>query len=162
MKTKTIISEITHDDLVDLLSTALTGSYIFGCDYDMSDYRKLENPSDNDSIEDKLARLLLAGKTIIIFDTLAECEEDFYGSLWHTFDGEHNTMDYMVSLKDIKNGLQKCIDGTFKKTIGCETEEESYMRRCMVNFMNPESGDFDQPQAESIMQVIIFGGLIYG
>lgn len=39
MKTKTTITELTHDDLVDLFSTALCGSYYLSADYTIEDRR---------------------------------------------------------------------------------------------------------------------------
>lgn len=161
METKTIITNITKEDLVDLFSTAFYGSNIFGVDYDIYEFRKIPNPDDCECFEDKLAKMLLNGKTITIYDMYAEYEEDFHGSLWHQWDEDNGTMDYQVSLKDIEKGLQKCFDGTFKVNNGCD-EEIPYMRKCVTNLINIENGDLDLPQAENILQVVVFGQIIYG
>lgn len=161
MKTKTTIVEIYHEDIVNLLSTALYGSDFFGIDYDSNEYRKLPEPNENDTIEDMCAKLLLNGKHVTIRDIYAEDEEDFHGGLHHEWDSEYEEMEYTVSLADIKRGLQKCLDGTFKKNDGCG-DEVGYIKMCMTNYMDSESFDFDLPQAESIMQIIVFGQLIYG
>lgn len=161
MKTKTIITEINHDDLVNLFSTALYGSQYWGVDYDTNGFRKIPNPDDCECIEDKLAKMLLNGKPITIYDMYAEDEEDFHGDLWHQWDGDNGTMDYLVNLKDIEKGLQKCLDGTFKVNDGCD-EEISYMRKCVTNLIDSENGDLDLYEAQNILQVIVFGKIIYG
>ena len=161
MKTKTIITDITKEDLVNLFSTALYGSQYLGADYDPNEYRKIPNPDDCGCFEEKLAKMLLNGKPITIYDMYAEDEEDFYGDLWHQWDGDNGTMDYLVNLKDIEKGLQKCLDGTFKVNNGYD-EEIPYMRKCVANLIDRENGDLDLPQAENILQVIVFGQIIYG
>ena len=161
MKTKTTITEITHDDIVNLLSTGLYGSQFLGVDYSVGDYRKIPNPDEYDCIEDKCAKLLLNGKSIVIYDMYAEDEEDFHGKLYHSWDSDNKTMDYTITLSDIKKGLQKCLDGTFKVNDGCD-EEISYMRKCVANLIDSENGDLDLYEAQNILQVIVFGQIIYG
>lgn len=153
MKTRTIIEEINHDDLVDLLSTALYGSSMFACDYSKDEYREFCQVDENDCIEDKMAKLLLAGKSIRIGDMYAEDEDDHYKGLnsYH-WDDEREIMWYDVTLDDIRIGVQRCLD--------CK-DDDGYIRRCAVDFINGV-GDMDMPEAESIMQVILWEGLIYG
>ena len=159
MKTKTTITEITHNDIVNLLSTAIYGSQLFGVDYSIEDYRKIPNPDEYNCIEDKCAKLLLNVKSIVIFDMYAEDEEDFHGKLYHSWDSDNATMDYTITLSDIKKGLQKCLDGTFKINSGCD-EEVEYIRKCMSDLMN--DGDLDLYEAQNILQIIVFGQIIYG
>lgn len=159
MKTKTIITEITHDDIVNLLSTGLYGSQFLGVDYSIEDYRKIPNPDEYDCIEDKCAKLLLNGKSIVIYDRYSEDESDFYGILSHKWDKEYEVMDYKVTLDNIISGLQKCLDGTFKINDGCD-EEVEYIRKCMSDLMN--DGDLDLYEAQNILQIIVFGQIIYG
>lgn len=154
MKTKTIIESIDHEDLVDFLSTALYGSNIFSCNYSKETYEKYCETSENDCIEDKMAKLLLRGDEISIGDMYAESNDESYGNLSHEWDDEHEIMWYDVTLDDIKRGVQKCLDGT-------GDDEEEYLRRCAMDFVNGE-GDMDLPEAEAIMQVILWGELIYG
>ena len=44
MKTKTTITELTHDDLVDLFSTALTGSSYLSAGYTIEDRKSVYVP----------------------------------------------------------------------------------------------------------------------
>lgn len=149
MKTKTIITEVSHDDLVNFFSTALYGSEIFSGVYDSPTYHSLPNCANDDCFEDKLAKMLLAGKTIEIEDWYAEDKDEFYGKLPHTFiDGK--CMLYTVGLQDVINGFQKAMD------------DNSYSAACMRNLIDEESYDLDQPQAETIMQYVLFGEQIYG
>lgn len=150
MKTKTTILEINHEDLVDFFSTALYCSCMFGARYDSIEYHELKDANENDCFEDKLARSLLAGKTIEIVDKYAE-DAEAYGNLPHVWDDEEFEMIYTVSLEDIKNGLQACLDG-----------DDYYLSGCARNLVHAEEGNFDSPQAENILQVVLFGEMIYG
>lgn len=160
MKTKTIISEITHEDLVDFFSTALSGSNIFGVDYDTETYNKCPDKKEDDCIEDKLARILLNGGCITIYDIEAEDENDFYGQAHHSWDEDNETMDYLIDITDIKRGFQKCLDGTFNINDGCD-EERGYIHRCMTHLIDGE-GDLDLYEAQNILQVCVFNQMIYG
>lgn len=150
MKTKTIVMDVNHDDLVDLFSTALYGSYVFGCVYDSVEYHALPNADDNDCYEDVLAKLLLAGKSIEIIDKQSEDEDDHYGNLNHKWDNDDEVMVYIVTLKDIIDGLQRALD--------CDDE---WILMCVHNFAT-QNGNFDLYQAEALLQYIIFGEVIYG
>lgn len=149
MKTKTTILEINHEDLVDFFSTALYCSSMFGARYDSIEYHELKDANENDCFEDKLARLLLAGKTIEIVDKYSE-DAEFYGNLPHVWDDEEFEMIYTVSLEDIKNGLQACLDG------------DDYISECARNLVNADEGNLDLPQAENLLQMCVYGEMIYG
>ena len=137
MKTKTIIQELTQEDLVNLLCTATYGSDWLDC---YAPDREGVNITEEDCLEDVWAKCLLAGERIQCFDYYAE--GDTYGGLdWGIAD--NGEVFYWVSLQDIIDGLQKCADGNFKAD-------------------DDESVDMDQPEAEALMQVIMFGELIYG
>lgn len=156
MKTKTIIEELTQEDLVDLLCTATYGSSwleIYALDQDGCGIVR------EDCAEDRWAKVLLSGKTISFVDHYAE--EIHYGELPYEIDraedGDGN-VTYEVSLKDIINGLQRCADGTFKVN---GKHEREYMFNCFDTFKESDGG-MDNPQAEALVQIIIFGELIYG
>lgn len=149
MKTKTIVMDVNHDDLVNLFSTALYGSYVFGASYDSVEYHALPNADDNDCYEDKLSKLLLAGKSIEIVDRYAEDESDHYGKLPHKWDDDEEVMVYNITLKDIIKGLKVA------------TDKGGWTAKCVRHFAD-EDGEFDLYEAEALLQVIIFGELIYG
>lgn len=153
MKTKTIITEMSHEDIVNLLSTAAFGSYMLGIDYNRKDYKALPNKDEDDCIEDKMAKLLLAGKSVVFADMYTEDEEDFYGELPHhynTEDWRHPVMEYTITLQDIKNGLQKAADS-----------EEDWYRECYNALVEEDSCNLDQPRAETLCQIIMFGKYLY-
>ena len=77
MKLETKVTEITHDDLVLLLSTASEGSSWLAFSYKRDDYEPLK--SEDDFFDDKLAQILLAGKSIEACDYYAEGKH--YGNL---------------------------------------------------------------------------------
>lgn len=151
MKTKTIITELTQEDLVNLLCTATYGSNWLSC---YAPFREGVDITEEDCMEDIWAKCLLAGEKIQCFDYYAE--GDTYGELkWGVSD--NGEIFYWVSLQDIINGLQKCADGDY-----VESEEHGeWISKCFRELQNG-GYDLDQPKAEALMQIILFGELIYG
>ena len=153
METKTIITELTQEDLVNLLCTATYGSNWLACSApDRTGFTK----EDNDCLEDIWAKSLLAGHKIDCVDYYAEGE--VYGTLEHDIDDEDNVV-YRVSLQDIINGLQKCADGTFKDAD--KYADRGFLARCYNDFVN-DGDNWDYVEADALMQIILFGELIYG
>lgn len=151
MKTKTQITDITHDDIVNLFSTSTFGSEWLSIGSPLGSKGGL-NITEEDCIEDVWAKVILAGKKLFFYDYYAEDENDYYGKLNHRFskngDGVER-MCYEFSLKDIEKGIAKCLDKG-----GWEAE-------CAYDLINkPEN--LDLPEAEAIMQVIVFGEVVYG
>lgn len=155
MKTKTTITELNQEDLVDLLCTATYGSNWLDC---FSRVRTGVEVKEDDCMEDIWAKALLAGHPIECTDYYAEGES--YGTLPRTMD-ENENVTYQVTLEDIMKGLQACADGTFKIGYGDGNAERAWLRECFEHFVDRE-GDMDQPEAEALMQVIMFNELIYG
>ena len=148
MKTKVQILELSHEDIVELLSTATYGSYIFTFDYDKTKYANVCEFKANDCAEDVAAKILLAGGEIGIIDRYAEDADDHYGDLTaHYDDGE---MIYSLNLKDLIHGLNAA------------AKKSAWVRKCFNSFVNYEDGDFDLLRAETLLQVIAFGEEIYG
>jgi len=144
MRTKTIVTELDHSDLVELFSTAFYNSRIFGGNYNNEDLRIKD---ENDCFEDNLAYVLLDGKSIQVRDFYAEEESDYYGDLPHEWDDDDEFMSYTVNIKDIENGIAKALD-----------EQKNFA----WNFVKYDYGNFDAEDAENLMQYILFGELIYG
>ena len=157
MKTKTTITELTNDDLVNLLSTATCGSNWLSVKRPKGSYKGTKLEDENDCLEDTWAKVLLAGKSVYVYDFYAEDEDEHYGELPCTY--KDNAMRYEVTLADIMVGLQKCLDGTFKVN---DDHEVFYMKTCVANFADVDGVMFDLNDAENIMQVIVFNELIYG
>lgn len=147
MKTKTIITEINHDDLVNLFSTATYGSNYFDVMKKKNDYYGTELEDENDCCEDVWAKILLAGKPVYVLDYYSE--EDAYGNLPHVWDKKRGAMRYTVTLDDIKNGLQKALDNG-----GWDAE-------CAFDLINDDSYNLDLTEAENLLQIITFGKAIY-
>lgn len=161
MKTRTIVTEITHEDLVNLLSTALYDSTMFDAHYNRDRYRKLpeviNGEAKDDCYEDRLARMLTHRWPVWIHDLNAEDEDEYYGNLMHEYvDG---TMQYCVNMEDVVRGLQRCADGTFKAN---DEQEKTFVSTAFARMMDEEGAEFDQADAEALLQVIVFNELIYG
>lgn len=163
MKTKITITELSHNDLVDLFSTALYGSSYLSADYTIED-RKSVDISDDDCYEDIIAKILLSGKNIEVTDNYAEgCS---YGSLPYRFqdkDDDDSSVIYRVTLEDIIRGLEKASDGTFNAGNDEWTERTKKSARVSFDsFMDEDRGDFDLVRADILMQIILFDEIIYG
>lgn len=148
MKTKTTITEINQSDLVNLFSTATYGSSYFSAVKKKSDYYGTALEDDEDCIEDTWAKVLLSGKPVFVLDFYSE--EEAYGNLPHKWDKKRGAMKYTVTLEDIKNGLQKAIDNG------------GWSAKCVFDLMDEDGSDFDLTEAETLLQIITFGEVIYG
>ena len=148
MKTKTIITGINHDDLVNLFSTATYGSSYFDVVKKKKDYYGTELEDENDCREDTWAKVLLSGKPVYVLDYYSESEA--YGKLPHEWDEKRGAMKYTVTLEDIKKGIEKAINGG------------GYDAKCAFDLINDDSCDLDLTEAENLLQIITFGEAIYG
>lgn len=148
MKVKTIIEEITHDDLVNLFGTALYRSTWLDATYDKKTYLNLPNTNENDYVDVILARMLMSGHTIKMSDYYAEDKYDYHGNRVHAWDEKNKCMRYTISLQDVKDGLQLALN-----------DDDSWHRDCATKLMYD---DLDQPMAELLCQMIMFGEEIYG
>ena len=146
MKVEVTIKEITKDDLVNLFSIGLTGSNFLGCDYDKKTYQSLTDSREDDCIEEKLAKLLLAGHSIELLDMEAE---DNYGSLESHYCAEDGYMAYKVTLEDIKKGLQAA---------AVNEDTADYF----IDFIKEDASNLDLIGGEALLQIIMFNELIYG
>lgn len=147
MKTKTIITEVTHDDLVNLFSGATYGSEWLSIGSPLGASQGLL--TEDDCREDAWAKVILASKKLYFYDYYAEDENDFNGSLPHKWDKYNECMRYDFTLEDIEKGIAKCLDN------------EGWEAECAYDLINkPEN--LDLYEAEAIMQVIVFGEVVYG
>lgn len=149
MKVQTIITDITHDDLVNLFSTATYGSDYLYILIPKGNYKGTELEDENDCCEDKWAKVLLAGKEVWVYDYNAEDEDDFYGNLPHKWDDD--SMRYTLTLEDIKQGLQRALS----------SDDREHPHDEVLHLIN-EDDCFDYCEADFVMQYIVFGKSIYG
>ena len=147
MKTQTIVTDITHDDLVNLIATAWEGSNWLGFDTPLKSVSHVPRV-ENECREDRMARVLLAGYSIFVNDYYAEDKSDHYGNLYHFWRGDR--MTYELTLEDIKKGIGRAMDSG------------GYIRDYINHWADDECMNFDLPEAEAVMQWIVFGKEIYG
>jgi hypothetical protein len=137
MKVKILVTELSHEELTDLLSTSLYGSSWFSSKYDKEVYKSLKN-KNGDCFEEKLADMLLAGHKITIVDTMAEGES--YSNKFVRLDGD--CAEYEIGLNDIL------------KTASSKTGYEL--------LKDVLSGEGDYFTADAFIQRVVFGKEIYG
>lgn len=147
MEIKVEITRITHEDLVNLLSTTLYGSPLFVGRL-LDKWKSLEDREEGESFEDKAANVLLYGGEFCIIDI--EGDEVFknkgvFSRLTDTGEGE-----YHFDLEAVRNGLKTALES-----------KDNYIRLAAFNFL-VDDGTFDASDAEILMQMILFGEVIYG
>lgn len=138
---KVKVTELNHEDLVDLLSTALYGSSWFDASYNKEVYESLTNTT-GECFEDKLADMLLAGHKITITDYEAEGEKYSDKFVKFTGAGEYKNAVYEVGLQDFLD-----VASTQK---GFKLLEDVL------------SGDGDYYTADAFLQRVVFGEEVYG
>ena len=117
MKTKITVTAMEHDELVDLLSTALEGSSWFGASYDKILYESIQE-THGYCLEDKLADMLLSGHQITIIDYEADGESYSSKCTKITADGDavyKVGLDDFLKVASTKKGFQllsDVLDGT--------------------------------------------------
>lgn len=139
MEAKFKVVALEHEELVDILSTAL-----YGCDWTMTDYdRKIWesiHPDGDDScFEDKLAELLLLGHPIYITDIWAEGER--YGDVCESIIKGDET-EYIVTLDRILETASTQDGYELVKEILC--------------------GEGDYYTGNNFLQMVMFGEVVYG
>jgi hypothetical protein len=136
------VTEISREELSDLISSAIYGNDYMDVRIKKNDWKALvdANPELEDVIyhEDKCAHLLLNNGCIYVTDM--DAEEEVYGNLPHTIDAETGQVTYQVKLEDVLNGL---------------SNEE-------VRWAITDWDNMDLTSAYAIMQAIAFGEVVYG
>ena len=162
MKTKTIIEDLNHEDLVNLFSTALYGSTYLSVEYD-----KPVDSNDDDCYEDEIAKVLLNGGVVRITDGYAE-DGEIYGNLsCEVKENEDGDLvsTYFVTLEDILNGLGKAANGTFnlREDVGADYADrnEAFAKRSFNAFAYDER-EWDAITADCLIQIILFNEIVYG
>ena len=158
MKTQIKIIDINHEDLVDLFSTAFFNSLNFSVTYNDS-AKNIIDVDENDCFEDIMAKIAVNAKVaddkLIVFDENAE-DGEVYGSLACGVgkNEEYDTLEtyYYVGIKEIIKGLEAAANSS-----------EDYIRKSFEAFVNREDdGEWDAITADILMQIIVFGEVIYG
>ena len=159
LKNNVEIIDITHEDLVNLFSTALYGSSYLSAEYDKEFYNSIpSNKREGDCLEDKIADVLLNGGEIYIYDAYSEGEvySDNGELIKEEYDGEKYAQ-YTLTLTDIIEGLQRAANGTYKTN-----DDDKFIRQCFNEFADLDCCDLDLTDADALMQIITFNELIYG
>lgn len=165
MKTQTTITDLTHEDLVNLFSAAFYGS-----NYLSADYEESVEYDEDDCYEDIMANILLNGGKIMVTDSYADgCH---YGTLKWQYNEDYD-VTYDVRIEDIKRGLERAANGTFnagvnENSFGTLTLSEDYQERNIefakrsFNAFAFDEREWDAITADCLMQIILFNEIVYG
>lgn len=155
MKTHTQVLSLNHEDLVDLFSTAFYDNPNFSVSISES-AMSLITPDENDCFEDTLAKVTMAAKAtndkLMIYDQYSE-DGEVYGNNANGVadDGEYKTTFYYIGMKEIIDGLQHAANS-----------EDEAERKAFFAFQNREEDcEWDATRADILMQMIVFGEVIY-
>lgn len=144
MKTRIIVTELSHEELVDILATALYGCDYLGCDFSRDVWYQIpEDKKEGNCYEDRLADMLLNGYYIAITDVYAEGQ--IYGKRKHSMPAtkdEEGDVTYYLTLADI---LWAC------------SSPKGY--KLVTEVLN---GEGDYFTANNLIQIATFGEIIYG
>ena len=132
------VNSLSHDDIVEILSSACLGNEYISVRYDKSLLNEIKSKSDY--FEDNAANLLLAGKHIYVIDWDADGQA--YGDLPHS-ELEDNVLKYRVTLEDFIKGMNT-------------KEAMPYVYQLY------EDGVLTSYNAYMLLQIIVFGEEIYG
>jgi hypothetical protein len=159
LKNNVEIIDITHEDLVNLFSTALYGSSYLSAEYDKDFYNSIpKDKKEGDCFEDHIADVLLNGGEIYIYDAYSEGEVySKNGELIKEEYGDEEYAQYTLTLTDIIEGLQRAANGTYKTN-----NDTKFIRQCFNEFAEEDCYDLDLTDADALMQIITFNELIYG
>lgn len=149
MKFSLVVTEITHDELVNIFSI-LPAEHDFEVNIKREDWKKIEkkalaewaktHPNDEYCFEDKCADILLNGGKIYVTDIYAEGV--VYGTLKHSVDEEDESVTYEVKLNDFFRGF-------------CNPD-------AMEHVKDLADGNDDYETAFCLIQYATFGEEIYG
>lgn len=144
MKTRITITELSHEDLVNILSTALYGCDYLAVSYSRNTWKAIpEDKKEGNCYEDHLADMLLNGHYLAATDCYAEGQ--IYGKRKHPMPAsvdEEGNVTYCLALEDL---LWACSSSRGYKLV---TEVLS--------------GEGDYFTANNLLQIAIFGEEIYG
>ena len=108
-------------------------------------------------MEDIIAKVLLNGGYFIVYDTNSSDKNDCYGKLPKVWDDEDEMVGYEIRLKDIKRGIERAFNGTYK----VYKNDVEFVRNAVTSILNRD-GNIDMYGADAIMQVIMFNEIIFG
>ena len=146
------LTGLTQEQLVNLLSTALTGNNALAIDYDYEN----EFAQKGDTLEDSAALLLLNGGTIVLTDLYAEDEEDTQGEYTEgTYWNEYwNAISYPITYQNILDRLNKIL--------AQDNNNAKWCYRLLDALEDEDNCDFDFFDGWNLVQFIMFGDVIYG
>lgn len=159
MKTNTIINEITHEDLVNLFSTAFYDS-----NYLSVEYEEAIEYGEDDCHEDIIANILLNGGSVRVTDAYADGVH--YGNLKYEYNEDYD-VTYTVNLEDVKRGLERAASGTFNVGENDEyspdwVERNIEFAKRSFNAFAYDDREWDALTADCLMQIILFDEIVYG
>lgn len=155
------VKSLTHDDIVNLLCTAITnggpGLYLRNPRRHYETYCKVD---PEDTLEDRCAKVLLSGGKIRITDYDAD-GVGYAGNDVPFKVGGDDEVTYTVGLDNILSGLENAANGDFIPSGGDDAEERRILREAFDELAKGGDGCLDYTAADMLMQVILFGEVIY-
>lgn len=135
------INEITHEDIVNFLSVALSGNGAFSIDYD-EEFCKSFKDKTGDTIEDTCADILLHGGKIYITDLFTDDDTDpYFKETFKERDEDFNNV-YFLTLDRIYKVFQE--------------------EKALPYVLDILKGEDDSCTGDCLLQICIFDEIVYG
>ena len=143
---------LNRDDLAYLFDKLLFAPPIFSADIDKAFYDSIPNENrKGNNLADKIADCLIYGGSVVIYDNRSN--GDISPGMGFVTLGTK----YTINISDVVNGLSKAANGTYRINNDIE-----WVSDCFSDFKQGEEADFNQEEADCLMQIILFNELIYG
>ena len=154
MKTRIKITEFGYYDIANLIAAAMYDNYLFSVSYDKN-YYMAHYYNKDENLEEVCATMLTNGHSIYVNNLGVKADENYaYEKIVSYYDEDKKAMVYEISAKDITDGLERAFNGECV----CSDGERSLLMECVFNLLN---NTIDAPQAEMLIQVILFNEIIY-
>lgn len=143
--------QLTKEVLDTLIGTASFGSPWLFLQFDNTQVPAIEGEMP----EETAVRILLAGGKIEFIDDWAEDAADVYSDTGYW---EQDAAIYPVTLEDIRAGLERVENGTWKFF---DKEQKELVESDVTELLQGEDACFDIDEAERVCQVIMFNEIVY-
>jgi hypothetical protein len=143
------INQTYHEDLVELLSTALEGNETFSARL-LPAYAMMETRKEGETIYEKLANVIHYGGQIAVIDKEAFGKTHGPNKAVSSERLDTDDVEYRLSLEGVRNGIKLALEG-----------HDARAKKAVHHFLaNDET--FDSDCADVLLQMCLFGEVVYG
>ena len=156
METRIKVTALSYADVLNLCKKVMESQTAFSLECSMEKYKRCCFPQQSDTFEDALAKCLFFAKGgIVAWDVNSNNNNQYYGHLQHKWDGM--VMCYRLRLNNVREGIENALNGNFGNSRGLKDAA----RAAVYHLAENGAKDFTYMDAHILMQIIIFGEVVY-